>query len=472
MPPAARGGRSDSGSGSVFSFSAAIERDPGHRPRGDGGSKTPSAAAAARPAPAPRERRPEPTTDELIQRLHAKVGHDASLSLTEHLSAGRSLCRLRDRLVAGGGAPTPKGAVRLLAAGISLYRRYAVGDCGGGDDGAAGSGPTDEALQQQMADDSRALVRGSATRLFALLCALEQERRLAQVERGLQALDVDKESREAVAAVGFASLWDAVRDPPARKKRRDGEGGAEVEPEPARGHGGGARTAADEDEEATRAGWKAVLERASSGDVARHALRIGAGCLEDESWQALESIMPLFFRQAAANMAESLLMPEGDADHTSLAAASVLASMTEAQREKKLLAVAQAGESEAGQQVRNAIIQTHAEHTRASHCHSFLLCVAGDARHDAQLPAAGGKRRRAAHAAADARGEHQGGRRPPDDRLARPRRRVRRAHPPACASLPPPRVCARAGWRAPSGSGRTAPTRSSGCAACWRGWPC
>ena len=306
------------------------------------GSDASGSSCSTRPGAAPRKRSP-PTTGELIQRLHDKVGHDAALSLTEHLSAGRSLCRLRDRIV-DGDRPAPKEAIRLLAAGISLYRRYAVGDCGGGDDAA--TGPTDEALQQQMADDSRALVRGSATRLFALLCALECDRRLAQLERGLQALDVDKESREAVAAVGFASLWDAVRDPPARKKRRDGEEG---EPEEARGHGGAGP--APEEEEATRAGWKAAIERATSGDVARHALRIGAGCLEDESWQALDGIMPLFFRHSAFSMAESLLMPEGDADYTSLTAASLLASMTQAQREKKLLAVAQAGESEAGQSV-------------------------------------------------------------------------------------------------------------------------
>ena len=85
--------------------------------------------------------------------------------------------------------------------------------------------------------------------------------------------------------------------------------------------------------------------------MARHALRIGAGCLDDESWAALDGIMPLFFRNSAFNMAESLLMPDGDVDFVALGVAKAMADMGIEQRNKKLLAIAQAGESEAGQQV-------------------------------------------------------------------------------------------------------------------------
>ena len=70
--------------------------------------------------------------------------------------------------------------------------------------------------------------------------------------------------------------------------------------------------------------WERAL-RATSGDVARHALRIGAGCLDDESWAALDGIMPLFFRNSAFNMADSLLMPDGDADFASLSVAKAMA---------------------------------------------------------------------------------------------------------------------------------------------------
>ena len=305
-------------------------------------------------------RRPA-TTDELLDRLYEKVGHESNLSLTDHVSAGRLLCRLRDHLIRGE-RPSSKGAIKLLASGTALHRRFAVGDCGGGADADIGrTGPTDDQLQQQQLDDSRELVRGTAARLFALLCTLEMERRLAQVERGLQSLDVDAESRQAVARVGMSSLWEVVRDPPKRRKKQkktadgdDEQGNYDTE-SAADGDADGEADAEDDGEVSDASRWHSVV-RATSADVARHALRIGASCLDDESWKALDSIMPLFFRHSAFNMAESLLMPDGDKDYLSLGTAAAMAELTPAQREKKLLAIAQAGESEAGQQVTRDLV--------------------------------------------------------------------------------------------------------------------
>ena len=72
-----------------------------------------------------------------------------------------------------------------------------------------------------------------------------------------------------------------------------------------------------------------VVRRCGAGvrptaEVARHALRIGSCCLDDESWAALDGIMPLFFRNSAFNMAESLLMPDGDVDFVALGVAKAL----------------------------------------------------------------------------------------------------------------------------------------------------
>ena len=309
-------------------------------------SSSARSGAGARAGPS---RRPA-TADELVDRLYAKVGHESSLSLTDHLAAGRLLCRLRDRVVRGD-RPSAKASIKLLAAGTALHRRFAVGDCGGADDGLAATGPVDDQAQQQQLDDSRELVRGTATRLFALFCAGEMERRLvAQLERGLQAVEVDAESRRAVTQIGLHSLWETVRDPPKQRKK------ARPPAEAAAANTSYDTESAeldDELEEEQAASW--VL-RTTSAEVARHALRIGASCLDDDSWKGLDALMPLFFRHSAFNMAESLLMPDGDVDHLSLGAAAALRGMDEAQRQKKLLAIAQAGESEAGQSVTRDLV--------------------------------------------------------------------------------------------------------------------
>ena len=143
-------------------------------------SRTSGAASGKKSAVPPRR---AATADELIERVHAKVGHDSDLSLTDHLSAGRLLCRLRDDLVRAE-RPTSRGAIKLLACGIALHRRFAVGECGSIDVGLQ-AGPVDDQARQEGLDESRDLVRATASRLFALLCTLEVDRRMAQLERGI-----------------------------------------------------------------------------------------------------------------------------------------------------------------------------------------------------------------------------------------------------------------------------------------------
>ena len=61
--------------------------------------------------------------------------------------------------------------------------------------------------------------------------------------------------------------------------------------------------------------------------------------------------MSLFYRNAGANMAGSMLMPSGDQDFVSLAMATPMNALKGEQRAKKLAALSMAAESEAGQSI-------------------------------------------------------------------------------------------------------------------------
>lgn len=270
--------------------------------------------------------------DDLVERLYSKVGHDSSLSLTDHVAAGRILCRLRDHLTSSI-LPTQRSTVKLIACGTALHRRFAVGECGSVDIGVAN---VDDQQQQEDLDESRELVRATASRLFVLLCVVETERRTMQIRSGMKCTDMEGESRRAVETMSKTSVWDALCEPSALHKRQ--------------------RTGTDEDTQVDSHHQREPVVCVSSAEIARYSLCIGASCLSDESWQALDHIMPLFFRHSAFNMAESLLMPEGNVDHLSLGTATLLSDMTPEHREKKLLAIVQAGESEAGQQVTRDLV--------------------------------------------------------------------------------------------------------------------
>jgi hypothetical protein len=267
------------------------------------------------------------TSDDLVERLYTKVGHHDSLSLTDHLSAGNLLCRLRDRLVVGD-RPSTRAAIKLLASGSALHRRCTIGGTDGDDDD-----------NREAQEEAQALVRASAVRIFVLLSAMDLARRSGSHH------DADAEARRVVEFVAQTDLWSQIRDPPSRRKKQKTDSSdydtetAEVEEE------------AEEDDAAPAdEGWAAVL-RVTSGEVARHCLRIGACSLDDDSWEGINTLMPLFFRNSALNMQESLLLPDGDTDFVSLTTSTTLQGLSPEMRAKKLLGVAQAGESEAGQQI-------------------------------------------------------------------------------------------------------------------------
>ena len=69
------------------------------------------------------------TADDLVKKLHKKAGvaSDERFSLTDHLSAGRTLVQLRDALLAGEEL-SARSAVVLLCTGIALRRRHAASE--------------------------------------------------------------------------------------------------------------------------------------------------------------------------------------------------------------------------------------------------------------------------------------------------------------------------------------------------------
>lgn len=68
----------------------------------------------------------------------------------------------------------------------------------------------------------------------------------------------------------------------------------------------------------------------TAGEVARHALVLGVECLEDETYTAIDGLMGLFYRNAGANMASSMLMPSGNQDFVSALGYSAACKITRA----------------------------------------------------------------------------------------------------------------------------------------------
>jgi len=288
------------------------------------------------------------TAKDLIERTHYKLGHSGPLSLTEHLSAVKTIRSVRDRIV-GGEELNQKSKVLLLCTGIACYRRWSVGEVsdsaiagGGGGSGGGGGAAKDEAAETRMNEDAKELVRGTAAQLFTLLC-------IAECQKG-RLLDVTT-AQHAVATAGLTSVWAQLRPKPAPKKRQRKEmqraaanTGEEEEQELA------------EEDRREQASWE-IATRLSTADVARHALTLGVSCLEDDTSTALYNLMPFFFRAAGSNMADSMLVPRGNQDFVSLSMAKPIANLRGEERAKRLTALSIAAESEAGQSlVRDMLI--------------------------------------------------------------------------------------------------------------------
>ena len=243
------------------------------------------------------------TVAQLVDRLRAKTSAER-LSLMAHLSAGRTMCRLRDA-IANGEEVSQKAAMALLCCGISLYRRHTLGD---------------REEDDEDTEETNALIKRSTVLIFVLLAAIE-------ASRG-DRLDLDR-AREVVAAANAATLANVLKVPNRRRKRKATE---DEVPDPEE---------ADAAEE-----WARVLT-VSSGELTLSVLQFVSHSIGKSDATDHETLADLFFRNSAACMAHKMLLKGGDADFVSLRAAA----SNPIPREKRLLALAQAGESEAGQQI-------------------------------------------------------------------------------------------------------------------------
>ena len=283
------------------------------------------------------------TVNDLVKKLHGRLGHEESLSLTEHLSAAKLLCSIRNRLSCGETLES-KTLILLLCSGISCHRRWSVGDAGIGGDATEGSAK-DEANELKLNDEAKELVRGTATRIFVLLCMSERQKKQTSDLAG---------ARTAVATAGLTSVWAQIEPRPKRSKKK-ARGGADSDAakdaaKDAAEDADAADAAEDGEERREEPSWE-VATRLTPGEVARHALTLGVNCLDDEVYTVLEGLMSLFYRNAGANMAGSMLMPSGDQDFVSLAMATPMNALKGEQRAKKLAALSMAAESEAGQSI-------------------------------------------------------------------------------------------------------------------------
>ena len=256
------------------------------------------------------------TVAHMVDRLRAKTSAER-LSLMAHLSVGRTLCRLRDA-IANGEQVTQKAAMTLLCCGISLYRRHTLGD---------------KEEEDEDTEETNALIKRSTVLIFVLLAAIE-------ASRG-DRLDLDR-AREVVAAANAATLANVLKVPNRRKRKAREDAGASG------GSGGDADEVPDPEEADAAEQWARVLT-VSSGELTLSVLQFVSHSIGKSDATDHETLADLFFRNSAACMAHKMLLKGGDNDFVSLKAAS--SSSNPIPREKRLLALAQAGESEAGQQI-------------------------------------------------------------------------------------------------------------------------
>ena len=231
------------------------------------------------------------SVSDLATRLHRKASAER-LSLSAHLSIGRMLCKVRDAVISDEEVDKA-AAMKILCAGISLYRRHTLGE-------------TQEA--EEDAEETIALLKKSATLVFVLL---------ASIEARTDAL-VDLESARTVFdQASNATLANVLGTTPDREATTGEDGPT----------------------------WRETMAQVSPGELTLNVLKLAAkGLSRPPEGTNLDSLADTFFRSSAACMASRILLREGSTDFVALSA-----QKSDIPREKRLLAIAQGGESEAGQ---------------------------------------------------------------------------------------------------------------------------
>jgi hypothetical protein len=260
------------------------------------------------------------TIEQLVDRLRSRTSTDR-LALTAHLSVGRTLCKLRDAIAAGEQV-SKKAAMGLVCCGIGMYRRHTLGD---------------REEEDEDTEETSALIKQSSVLIFVLLSAIEARNNVREPMDVSNAEDVVKRAKGATLAKVMR-----IPNPKKRKRRRDGDGEDGED-----GEAGATQAEIDAEREERAEAWE-LANTVSSGDLTMSVLKYVAHSLGRRGPSGdHETLASLFFRNSAACMANNLLLKEGAGDFVSLRATAGNA----VPREKRLLALAQAGESEAGQSV-------------------------------------------------------------------------------------------------------------------------
>lgn len=254
------------------------------------------------------------SVEELVDRLRTKTLADR-LPLLAHLSIGRTLCKLRDAIVTNNEPVSVKAAKALLCCGIAMYRRHTVGE------------QVDE--EGEDSEETMTLIRQSAVLIFVLLATVEA--------RGGGAVNPET-VREVVERANAATLAGVFESRASRKRKTRAE-------KEARGEG---QSDEDKENEGEEELSPPPPPAATSGELTMSVLQHVAHTLRSSASTEHDRLADLFFRTSAGCMAQNLLLAHGASDFVSLKATAD----HPVPREKRLLGIAQAGESEAGQSVR------------------------------------------------------------------------------------------------------------------------
>ena len=283
--------------------------------------------------------------EDTCKRLSTLLAHTDTLSSSAHLRAARSLCKLRDQLDRGKKL-SHNAQMLLLSCGLAMQRRFSVGENIDEDEESA----DDAELRAAENEASRELV-GETTLLIYLILCMSERQRLEEAEE-----EEDEETRNSkndrsrlvIGTVSASSLWDIMCKSTHTQRKR-----ARLHPKETSSDGastgqdqGGEAEETPESEEDSK--WAEVLRSTDDRDIAKCALTLGASFLEDESHVALKRTMPIFFRASSLYISRDMFFGKSSsADFATFESRDAVGT----DRDKKLLNIASAAESEAGQQV-------------------------------------------------------------------------------------------------------------------------
>ena len=268
----------------------------------------------------------------LARRVHAKlcVPDDETLAVKAHRQAVQSMLELRNLLMQSADSVTQEVRVLLLTAGVSVQRRVAVG----------------EAAPEETSDLSVSL---ALLFMLQVLCdpgssSVSDTAEEMDTDAGAPPERIPEKAPSDIALWGAGTLKESVM---ARRRGREEQEGKE----------NGDTQSPEAEEPVGDGGWSAAL-RLTPEMVSRAAL-LEAPLLGAQGTLAkLTPLATTFFRSSALAMQYSLLqgtraVREEKPSFLTLSTVDFLQDANDDKREKRLAAIVDAAESEAGQQACN-----------------------------------------------------------------------------------------------------------------------